>query len=178
SNKQALYPRYELIDEFRRSSGGQSFHIIKFSTFLDLYGASKKVVEEVRKEEVQAQIVRNQPIDSQLEAYMAEHAVFKWLKKAYPDEAIYFSRDGLFDFVVDDPNGAKIGVEVKYFRDAHKNIRRYKEAINQAEAYLEQSSFDNFILIFVGSTEKAGFALMQASKKIEYIPANSSIICG
>lgn len=48
---QALYPRYELIDEFRRESGGHSLHIIPFSNFLDLYGASESVVEEVREEE-------------------------------------------------------------------------------------------------------------------------------
>jgi uncharacterized protein YutE (UPF0331/DUF86 family) len=48
---QALYPRYELIDEFRRESGGYSFHIIHFSQFLDLYGASESAVEEVREEE-------------------------------------------------------------------------------------------------------------------------------
>jgi len=54
SNKEPLYPRYELVDEFRRLSGGQSFHIITFSRFLNLYGASEKVVEEVRKEEKQS----------------------------------------------------------------------------------------------------------------------------
>lgn len=48
---QALYPRYELIDEFRRESGGHSLHIIPFSDFLDLYGASESAVEEVREEE-------------------------------------------------------------------------------------------------------------------------------
>lgn len=48
---QALYPRYELVDEFRRESDGFSLHIVPFSSFLDLYGASESVVEEVREEE-------------------------------------------------------------------------------------------------------------------------------
>jgi len=48
---QRLYPRYELIDEFRRVSNQQSFHIITFSHFLELYGASQSVVKEVRREE-------------------------------------------------------------------------------------------------------------------------------
>jgi rRNA-processing protein FCF1 len=51
SEGQPLYPRYELVDEFRRRSGGQTFQIVKFSRFLELYGASKQVVEELRKEE-------------------------------------------------------------------------------------------------------------------------------
>jgi predicted nucleic acid-binding protein len=49
----ALYPRYELVDEFRRCSEGQSFHIIELSQLLQLYGASETVVEEIRQEEKQ-----------------------------------------------------------------------------------------------------------------------------
>jgi hypothetical protein len=51
SEKQPLYPRYELVDEFRRASNQQSFHIVTLSRFLELYGASQDVVEEVRREE-------------------------------------------------------------------------------------------------------------------------------
>ena len=51
SEKQALYPRYELVEEFRRKSQQQSFHIITLSNFLELYGVSQAVVEEVRREE-------------------------------------------------------------------------------------------------------------------------------
>lgn len=51
SQNVALHLRYELVDEFRRKSEGQSFHVVKFSKFLELYGASNKIVEEVRREE-------------------------------------------------------------------------------------------------------------------------------
>jgi len=54
SEGQPLYLRYELVDEFRRHSEGQSFHIVKFSHFLELYGASQKVIEEVRQIEHQS----------------------------------------------------------------------------------------------------------------------------
>jgi predicted nucleic acid-binding protein len=51
SEGRALYPRYELVDEFRRHSGGQTFHLVKFSYFLELFGASEKVVKQVQQEE-------------------------------------------------------------------------------------------------------------------------------
>ena len=54
SEGQQLYPRYELTDEFRRASEGQSFHIIKFSRLLELFGASNQVVAEVREKEAVA----------------------------------------------------------------------------------------------------------------------------
>lgn len=49
-----LYPRFELVDEFYRISGGKSFHIVNFSKCLELFGAEPKVVEEVREREVEA----------------------------------------------------------------------------------------------------------------------------
>ena len=58
-----MYPRYELVDEFRRTSDGQSFHIVSFSEFLTLFGASPQVVEEVHREETQArEIKENAPL--------------------------------------------------------------------------------------------------------------------
>ena len=51
SEGQTLYPRYELVDEYRRNSKGQSFHIVSFARFLNIFGASKSVVEEVQEEE-------------------------------------------------------------------------------------------------------------------------------
>jgi rRNA-processing protein FCF1 len=51
SEGQPLYPRFELVDEYRRHSGGATLHLLKFADFLDLFGASPVVVEEVRKEE-------------------------------------------------------------------------------------------------------------------------------
>jgi len=50
-NRTALYPRFELVDEFRRISGGKSFHIVKFSELLKLFGAEAKIVEELQEEE-------------------------------------------------------------------------------------------------------------------------------
>jgi hypothetical protein len=51
SDNQPLYPRCELIDEYRRSSSGKTFSAMRFSAFLELFGASEDVVAEVEREE-------------------------------------------------------------------------------------------------------------------------------
>ncbi len=51
SEKQALYPRFELISEFLTVSDGKSFHIIRFSEMLNLLGADQTVVKEIAVEE-------------------------------------------------------------------------------------------------------------------------------
>jgi hypothetical protein len=43
-----IAPRYELIDEFRRESGGHSIHIVPLSELVKLFGASPSTVEELR----------------------------------------------------------------------------------------------------------------------------------
>jgi hypothetical protein len=49
-NNKPLFPRYELVDEFRRATKGQSFHLISLSDLLDLFGADKSTVQRVRTE--------------------------------------------------------------------------------------------------------------------------------
>lgn len=48
SNNQNLYPRHELVEEYRRKSEGASFHMLTFPSFLALYEVDPTVVEEVR----------------------------------------------------------------------------------------------------------------------------------
>ena len=52
----SLYPRFELVDEFRRSSWNHSLHIIGFADLLSYFGAPPAVIDEVRHEEVTAAI--------------------------------------------------------------------------------------------------------------------------
>ena len=48
SGKKPLYPRFELVDEFREKTGGKSFHIICLSGLLELFEADKEVVKTIK----------------------------------------------------------------------------------------------------------------------------------
>ena len=50
SEKERIYPRFELIQEFERECN-QSFHILKLSELLELFGAEVDIVEEIKQEE-------------------------------------------------------------------------------------------------------------------------------
>lgn len=49
----SLYPRRELVEEFRRVTGGHSIHLLKPDSFFELFGASSAVVTEIKQEQVQ-----------------------------------------------------------------------------------------------------------------------------
>ena len=59
SNKKALYPRYELVDEFRQHTDGMSFHIVSLSKLLELFETDKEVVESVKSSENIAKLQTN-----------------------------------------------------------------------------------------------------------------------
>jgi hypothetical protein len=48
---QRLFPRYELVEEFRAMTGGGTFGVLTLSALLKALGASDKVVQEVRDTE-------------------------------------------------------------------------------------------------------------------------------
>ncbi|PJJ48812.1 PIN domain-containing protein [Hymenobacter chitinivorans] len=47
-DKVSLYPKYELFDEFRRLTNGQSVNIISFANFLKLMNAKEDTVNEIK----------------------------------------------------------------------------------------------------------------------------------
>ncbi|WP_244103363.1 PIN-like domain-containing protein, partial [Burkholderia gladioli] len=48
-------PRYELLDEYRRASGGQPFYMIPLSTLLELLNVKSESVDQIKHEEVRVQ---------------------------------------------------------------------------------------------------------------------------
>lgn len=58
SGKAAFLPRYELLDEYRRSSEGQPFYIVPLSKLLELLNVKKESVEQIKHEEVRVQNVQ------------------------------------------------------------------------------------------------------------------------
>lgn len=48
-DKTGLYPRFELFDEFRRFTNGNSIAMINFPQLLKMYNASEEIVDEVEK---------------------------------------------------------------------------------------------------------------------------------
>lgn len=159
SEGRPLYPRFELVDEFRRLSGGQSFHTIKFSKFLDLYGATEEVVEEVRKGEQQVwsfEIDHTKPL---YETYLTENAVYDWLISRFNVSFLAAPNDSGVDYVAIDDQGRKMGVQIKIFRDAYISKRRF--AYLASQILLNKQRFEKIILVLVARDEKAAFALYE-----------------
>jgi hypothetical protein len=154
-----LYPRFELVDEFRRISDSGSFHILKFSEFLDLFGAVGDVVEEVRQEEAKL----SPPSETELRAawhgfgLVAERAVGLWLSTRYPNRIIEpqrtSPRESGLDYVMIAEDGTKIGVDV---RSARNPLAWKRRIIEMTERGIRRglSEVDEMMSVLVTESER------------------------
>jgi hypothetical protein len=116
-----LYPRFELINEFRRASEGQSLHILRFSTFLELFDVSAAVVAEVKQNEADDLEMTFRKLRGRArQAITAEHAVELWFVEN--DFEVLQAPSQPFDFIARRDNKSFF-VSVKYCRSAQVMVR-------------------------------------------------------
>lgn len=178
SNKQALYTRYELVDEFRRASGGHSFHMMRLSNLLDLYGASPTVVEEVRKEEIQTTVDETQKeLVSLKGAWLVENAVIEFLKGFGIFKIARAESHSAVDYVMTRNDGLRVGVLVKYERSAHRFLRLLERGDISIADLTKEASVGILWIVLVGIKETAGMALLDVAHRL-ITDANTSIFIG
>lgn len=169
SEGQTLYPRYELVDEFRRCSGGESFHMIQFSQFLDLYGATEKVVEEVRQKEQfvtptsMPEFKGGPEFQTRLRnlaqlGHIVDRATYKWLVSNFPGSKVTIvgetsSGNSVFrpDFVIVDSTGVSTAANVVSVRTGNlgRELARISERALAAHYALSEGTFKGALVIVV-----------------------------
>ena len=114
SENTALYPRFELVDEYRRASDGKSLLIISFAELLKHFGAPATVIAEVEKEEA-VSTINQRGQETRAAEQLAEVAVYEWLVNKYPGCEVSRGKYGFPDLIVNGPLG-RAAFEVKYVR--------------------------------------------------------------
>jgi hypothetical protein len=145
SDNIALYPRFELIAEFKNKCNGLSFHIIKLSELLRIMGANDAVVSEVKIEE---------QLESEIELsrystpnyIVAERSVYIYYKKTYSSVFLPEKPTGTFDFEYIDQTGIKVPVNVILINTVHNLIRKAKETMMKV---IHRNLQDNLTYEFV-----------------------------
>jgi hypothetical protein len=107
-DKIGLYPKYELFDEFRRSTGGKSIAIVNFVKFLQLSNAKEETIKDIKtsiEENSQSEFKMNP--SGLLEGLQIEHLKYgkgqiMKIRKSGPDDIaeIAFSDYGQKSFLL------------------------------------------------------------------------------
>ncbi|PWI49502.1 hypothetical protein CEE45_01540 [Candidatus Heimdallarchaeota archaeon B3_Heim] len=159
SDNNPIYPRYELVEEFRNHSGGFNFHIVQFSEFLDLVGVPGKVIDEVRRAEITVSgiAVSDLAIMKTVEGMKAEESVYRWYNKKISDARSIISDIPPFSFIIEHSDGYIEGVIVKYLNatiTASLNLQDVIEKIFLNFISLDTSIANRYTLIFTTSSEE------------------------
>ncbi|WP_101227012.1 PIN domain-containing protein [Colwellia sp. 75C3] len=67
SDKKGIYPRFELVDEFRESTGGKSFHIVSLSQLLSTFDASDESVTAIKSSESESVATETEQIVNEVD---------------------------------------------------------------------------------------------------------------
>jgi hypothetical protein len=116
SENMPLYPRFELVDEFRRASDGRTIFLLSFANLLERFGAPSQVINEVRQEERHVRMEASAAVGARAESrgLAAEMAVLKWITRR-SDDAVVEGSDPAADFIVD-LDGVRVGYNFCYLR--------------------------------------------------------------
>ena len=88
ANGSSFLPRYELIDEYKRASGGKCIYIVHLSTFLELFGADEKIVQTIKQSEWLNKPKHGLAMSSFLKSYSQKiEEIKKWFFEHYDDPA-------------------------------------------------------------------------------------------
>lgn len=149
SDSQSLYPRFELITEFKNHTEDKTLHIIKLSKLLDLFGAAEEAVSEVQIKEFEMDV---DVFPLVLDGSQAEELVFKWLMETEGDKLIVRS-ERFPDFLIEDDD-AREGVEVLSASNVpmFKLMDRIRERMKKARVVMKIKKMDRFRLVVVAPT--------------------------
>jgi len=152
SENQSLYPRFELITEFKNSIPDKTFHIIKLSQLLNLLGATEKAVQEVQINEFR---ISTSPENIRTFSLNIENIIFNWLKQNEGEKEIVYNRR-YPQFLIKDSE-KKEGVDVLIFRNVRNIIlsQRIRERYMKAYYEINEGDVDCMRLIIVLQDEES-----------------------
>jgi len=153
SENQSLYPRFELLTEFKVKTGQTTFHIIKLSQLLTILGATQEAVKEVEIREIDTvgsfDDIRNFSVS-------AEKSVYKWLLENYTSKEIQINR-GYPDFIIKDSEKIE-GIDVMPLREIRSimHLNRLRERFMRAYYEINEGDLDCFkIIVVIRNPEQA-----------------------
>jgi hypothetical protein len=189
--KKKIGPRPELIDEIIRETTRKNkyFYMYNSEQFLrysnqylntSVTDESISQVREVAKDIRRVESKRSSLI-SQF-GRIAEQAVFRWLKKRYPDLLIrendHFFPD--YDYVVCDPeSGKNLGFEVKVIQNIRNFLVQLKKQPYRRYYQVKESSLEEITFVFVAVNEDMAIvATSVASESASALPSGVNLFIG
>jgi len=153
SENQILYPRFELLEEFRKHSDKKSFHIIKLFELLNFFDADDKAIKELELEDSISSTKLKLSNILQIQKTF-ETAVSEWF--VANNEVLTFikPRNSFPDLIAEDFDNRNTGIEILQMDSIGIN-NKFKEGLIMANDGFMEGKYENFMFVFVGNNSKS-----------------------
>lgn len=145
SEGQILYPRFELIAEFREKAIKKSFHIIKLSELLEVFGADETVVKELEFEERSSMVLSF--ADFRKNRRKVESAIYNWLFDSYSGNYELRLEELGFPDIIMSNKSERVGVEILYLNKPEMALHRFSDVFNKAYVATKENEFTKMIFV-------------------------------
>lgn len=173
SEGQSLYPRFELVSEFFRESGGFSFSMMKLSNFMEVFGADKTSIKEIRVTEI---IPKHQLKMLRTAFFLTGQVAIQNYIQEFGGNPIFQNKNNFPDFEFND-NGFICGVEI-FNIGSYKDILEeiIKRKYEQADSYMRENPVDAFqIYLLTKNRDEMNSYLERINSAIKDLSMNSNI---
>ncbi|MBS0426651.1 MAG: DUF4935 domain-containing protein [Proteobacteria bacterium] len=168
SDNQTLSARRELIEEFRRVTGGKTVRLLSPSAFLALYGAQQAIVDEVALE--QDQVAERQEVRDILSiSQVALAAAQRWLAHRL-DGAVLERRNSTEIYQIR-RSGQRVIYRFKVFRTQSSAVDMLKNYFSSERRLLGRE-----VLIMVGTSQEVVERLLK--NRYADLPSGGDVILG
>jgi hypothetical protein len=151
----SLYPRFELIIEFKNATQGKSFYVIRLSELLNIQGAGPDIIKEIEeKEKPELSSVNKVSLFTEFTVLLS---ISNWLKSNRPQASIIANEKGFPDIIIkEDTTGKKTGVEIITVDNSNITLGKLKSLSTRIREYrtlalnlFSGGSYSDFIFFVV-----------------------------
>ena len=150
SENQSLYPRFELITEFKNNTNDKTFHIIKLSQLLAILGATEEAVKEIEIKEINIFENRYDMFSGKSVGRIAVKLIYKWLKKTEPHAEITQNVE-YPDLLISNTEKTE-GIDVLTIRNSTKGaifLNKLKDSYARASLEISERKIDCFRIFII-----------------------------
>ena len=151
SDRQGFFPRYELIDEYRRASEGGSFYILSLEELSRLYEIEASAVSAIKQAEVEEQRIVEH-IEGNLEGLL--NVAKNEIRTAFPGATDMPSTSALYDAKMYSPNRGTIGIKFEIRRRLNQD--HVHLFVNDMIHTMNTEPSDNYVGVLCGALSESG----------------------
>lgn len=168
---EALFPRYELLEEFKTETG-QAFELSSLSELMAEQSAPPEAVKDVKRQE--KAIAQSAGVGH----WTALNAVGKYMTRQYPGALVHFGSENLqtADVFVSPGHGEDIGVDVVVAQNDSRH--RLDQAESLAISKLRNRLFSQMVLFVVAADRQLATSISDRYAELSYWGPGLSVIVG